>query len=90
MIGAGVPLASLPVDALAGCAKHKLIVQGERDEYGPKDELVHWFASVAKPKDLRIVDGADHFFTERQAELVQAVTSYFQEGRSVLGALTPD
>jgi alpha/beta superfamily hydrolase len=87
LIGAGVPLASLPVDALAGCAKYKLIVQGERDQYGPKDELVHWFAGVAEPKGLRIVAGADHFFTERQAELVQAVTSYFQEGRSALGTL---
>jgi hypothetical protein len=88
LIGAGVPLASLPVDALAGCAKYKLIVQGERDQYGPKDELTLWFAGVAEPKDLRIVEGADHFFTERQAELVQAVTSYFQDGRSALGALT--
>jgi alpha/beta superfamily hydrolase len=88
LIGAGVPLASLPIDALAACAKHKLIVQGERDEYGPKDELVRWFAGVAEPKDLRIIDGADHFFTDRQAELVQAVTSYFQEGCSALGALT--
>ena len=87
LIGAGVPLASLPVDALAGCAKHKLIVQGERDGYGPKDELIRWFAGVAEPKDLRVVEGADHFFTERQAELVQAVTSYFQEGRSALGVL---
>jgi alpha/beta superfamily hydrolase len=88
LIGAGVPLASLPVDALAGCAKYKLIVQGECDQYGPTEELVRWFASVAEPKDLRIVEGADHFFAERQAELVQAVTSYFQEGRSALGALT--
>jgi alpha/beta superfamily hydrolase len=87
LIGAGVPLASLPVDALAGCAKYKLIVQGERDEYGPKEELVRWFAGVAEPKDLRIIAGADHFFTERQADLVQAVTSYFHEGRSALGAL---
>jgi alpha/beta superfamily hydrolase len=87
LIGAGVPLASLPVDALAGCSKHKLIVQGERDEYGPKDDLIGWFAGVAEPKDLRIVAGADHFFSGRQAELVQAVTSYFKEGRSALGAL---
>jgi alpha/beta superfamily hydrolase len=88
LIGAGVPLASLPVDALAACAKHKLIVQGERDEYGPKAELVRWFADVAEPKDLRIVEGADHFFTNRQAELVQAVTSYFREGHSALGRLS--
>jgi alpha/beta superfamily hydrolase len=87
LIGAGVPLSSLPVDALAVCAKHKLIVQGERDQYGPKDELVRWFTGVAEPKDLRIVAGADHFFTERQAELVQAVTAYFREGGSALGPL---
>jgi alpha/beta superfamily hydrolase len=87
LIGAGVPLASLPVNSLAACAKYKLIVQGARDEYGPEGELVRWFAGVADPKDLRIVEGADHFFTERQAELVQAVTSYFQAGHSALGAL---
>jgi alpha/beta superfamily hydrolase len=87
LIGAGVPLASLPVDALAACARYKLIVQGEQDEYGPKAELVRWFATVAEPKDLRIIAGADHFFTHQQAELTQAVTSYFQEGRSALGML---
>jgi alpha/beta superfamily hydrolase len=88
LIGAGVPLASLPVEDLAACAKHKLIVQGERDEYGSKAELERWFAGVAEPKDLRIIEGADHFFTDRQAELVHAVTSYFREGRSALGGLS--
>jgi hypothetical protein len=77
IVGAGVPTGTLPVDALAGCAKPKLIVQGEHDEYGPAAALRPWFAALPDPKHLTIVPGTDHFFTERQGELRAAILAYF-------------
>ncbi|MGZ3714617.1 MAG: alpha/beta hydrolase [Ktedonobacterales bacterium] len=87
LIGVGVPVSLMSVDALEGCAKHKLIVQGEHDEYGPLAEVRAWLARIPEPKHLTIVPGADHFFTNYQAELQDAVIDYFQSGASVLGML---
>jgi alpha/beta superfamily hydrolase len=78
LIGVGVPVGSLTVDALAGCVVPKLIVQGERDQYGPPDALRAWFAALPAPKHVTIVPGADHFFTNQQAELRAAVLDYFR------------
>lgn len=78
LTGVGVPVGSLTVDALASCVVPKLIIQGERDQYGPPDALRAWFAELPDPKHLTIVPGADHFFTNQQAELRAAVLNYFR------------
>jgi alpha/beta superfamily hydrolase len=87
LIGVGVPVSLMGVNTLDSCAKHKLIVQGEHDEYGPLAEVRAWFAHIPEPKHLTIVPGADHFFTDYQMELHDAVIDYFQSGASVLGIL---
>lgn len=88
LVGAGVPVRLLAVDTLSTCAKPKLIVQGERDQYGPIDELRGWFARLAEPKALAVISGADHFFTEQQHELRAAIDTYFRSGASVLGPIS--
>lgn len=85
LLGVGVPVRLLGVDALATCPKPKLIVQGERDEYGPLDALLPWYERLSAPKELVIIPGADHFFTTQQAALEDAILSYFRSGASVLG-----
>lgn len=87
LLGVGVPVRLLETSALDGCAKPKLIVQGERDEYGPQDALLPWFARLPEPKRLTVVPGADHFFTHQQQQLHDAVLAYFHSGASALGAL---
>jgi uncharacterized protein len=85
LVGVGVPVSLLGADTLAGCTKPKLIVQGERDEYGPLDALRPWYAALPQPKALTVVPGADHFFTRQQAELHDAVVAYFTSGASAIG-----
>lgn len=87
LIGVGVPVSLLDVNALDDCAKHKLIVQGDHDEHGPLADVRAWFAHIPEPKKLTIVPGSDHFFTTHQTELYDAVIDYFQRGESVLGSL---
>lgn len=87
IIGAGVPVRSLRIDTLAGCEKHKLIVQGEQDEYGPRDALLQWFEQLPDPKTVEIIPGSDHFFTEYQTELYAAVERYMRSGMSALGVV---
>ncbi len=79
LVGVGVPVSTFPAANLASCAKPKLIVQGEFDQYGPQAELLAWFASLPEPKHLEVVAGADHFLTDHLDELVQAVVRYFRQ-----------
>lgn len=73
LLGVGAPVRLLQVSTLAGCAKPKLIVQGERDEYGLREQLEAWYADLPEPKRLTIVPGSDHFFTKYQSELAAAL-----------------
>ena len=78
LVGVGVPVRLLAQDALVGCAKPKLIIQGERDEYGPLEALRPWYAALAEPKALVVVPGADHFFAAQQQALRDAIVEHLQ------------
>jgi len=102
LVGLGVPVES-PVEAsalstLRGVTKPKLIVQGTNDVYGPRDKLEAFFASLAPPKQLTWIDGADHFFTGHLDEVQSRVKGFLEQllkdgGRESLpdqGAKTSD
>jgi alpha/beta superfamily hydrolase len=73
LVGAGVPTSLLGAAALAACAKPKVIVQGELDQYGPLAEVRDWYAKLPEPKHLEVIPHADHFFTDHLDELFAAV-----------------
>jgi uncharacterized protein len=79
LIGAGVPTGTLDVAALDTCRKPKLIVQGSNDEYSPLPALTAWFANVAEPKTVQVIDGTSHFFTGKLDALATLVTGWVQE-----------
>jgi alpha/beta superfamily hydrolase len=89
LIGVGVPFSTLVTEKLGECRKHKLIVQGEQDQYGGPPKLIPWFEQLSEPKQLVLVPGADHFFNDSQTELYHAVYDYFKGGNSAVGPL-PD
>src|SRR5579863_1134355 len=65
LIGLGLPVDNPNVDLsyLRSCAKPKLVIQGGQDQFGSRANVEALFATVQKPKQLVIVEGADHFFT---------------------------
>lgn len=85
LIGVGIPTSLLTTDALAACNKPKLIVQGERDQYGPQSSLLPWYDALPEPKSLAVVPQADHFFTGHETELQAAILAYFRSGASAAG-----
>jgi alpha/beta superfamily hydrolase len=76
LLGIGIPTDRFPFDALSRSALPKLFVQGDRDEFGPLDRLRAGLARVAEPWDLEIVEGADHFFADRLAELERVIADW--------------
>jgi alpha/beta superfamily hydrolase len=53
-------------------------VHGEHDEYGNVDKLRDLVARVAKnaPAELRVIEGAGHFFDDQLNELKHAITEW--------------
>jgi hypothetical protein len=76
LVGLGVPVNMSDLGYLRGVVKPKLIIQGTRDQYGSVENVTEFFASLSEPKEIRWVDGADHFFTARLNE-VQEVLGQF-------------
>lgn len=81
LVGIGTPTDRFRFDALSRCRKPKLFVQGDRDEFGPLDALRAGLNGVAKPWQLILVEGADHFFTGRLPALQDAIRGYFSGSR---------
>lgn len=76
LVGLGVPVASYDFSFLAAVTKPKLFVQGTEDVYGPRARVEQLFDSLAEPKQICWVEGADHFLTGRLEEAQSAVSRF--------------
>ena len=78
LIGLGLPIVAIDdrrydFSFLQTCTKPKLLVSGSRDQFGPPAELKRVVDSFADPKQLVIIDAADHFFEGRLREMREAI-----------------
>lgn len=77
LVGIGTPTDRFRFELLADVRKPKLFIQGGRDEHGPLTQLEAGLALVAKPWELVVVEGADHFFEGRLPEMQRAIVDFF-------------
>lgn len=64
---------------LVNCSKPKLFVSGANDEYASREQLENLIKFVPDPKQLALVDDADHFFEGHLQELRQTIDSWVRE-----------
>ena len=76
LVGLGTPVNMSSFDFLRDVRKPKLIVQGTRDEFGSVAQVTEFYSSLAEPKQIHWVQGADHFFAGKLDE-VQDVLRQF-------------
>jgi uncharacterized protein len=83
-IGLGTPVN--PVDGrtydfefLKSCDKPKLFVSGSRDQFGARGKLESLVNALPEPKQLVIIESADHFFEGRLKEMREAVEGWIGE-----------
>ena len=79
LVGLGVPADSYDFSFLVPVTKPKLIVQGSEDVHGPHDRVMQLFSSLAEPKEIHWVEGADHFFTGRLDEEQRAIHAFLEQ-----------
>ena len=92
VIGVGTPVAPVAADTeeprvytfnfLGDCSKPKLFVSGARDQFGPRAKLEALVATLPEPKNLVLIEGADHFFEGRLHELRNAIEAWVKEAVS--------
>jgi uncharacterized protein len=81
VIGLGLPVAAIDdrvydFEFLRNCAKPKLFVSGDRDQFGPRTKLEGLVQALPEPKKLVIIGGADHFFEGRLREMREAIEAW--------------
>jgi len=64
---------------LSDCTIPKLFLSGDHDPYAPATQLAHVVDRAAEPKRLRLIAGADHFFTGQLPAMQQALGDWLQE-----------
>ena len=56
-------------DRVLSSTKPKFLVQGSLDEICPVQDLRAFYAKLLEPKEIAIIDGADHLFSGRAGEV---------------------
>jgi uncharacterized protein len=73
LVGIAPPLSRYDFEAVRTSAKPKFFIQGERDELCPLKEMQEFYARAADPKELVVIDAADHLFDGRVLDVADAI-----------------
>lgn len=79
LVGLALPTESLDFDFLANLRKPTLIVQGTLDQYSSRRKVESLFAALEGPKRLHWVEGAEHFFAGKLAEVQDVIAAFLGE-----------
>jgi alpha/beta superfamily hydrolase len=73
LIGIAPPLEDYDFEAVRTSTKPKFFIHGERDEISPLKSVREFYARAAEPKELVVIDGADHLFDGKVSEVGDAL-----------------
>jgi uncharacterized protein len=79
MIGVAPPVTKYNFSEVTTAAKPTFIIHGERDELVPLKEVRRFYALLKEPKELVVIDGADHLFDGKASEVGDAVEDLLQD-----------
>jgi alpha/beta superfamily hydrolase len=64
--------------SLITCTLPKLFLSGDNDQYAPAADLIEVAASAHQPRQLTLIQGADHFFTGRIEPMQQTLCDWLR------------
>jgi alpha/beta superfamily hydrolase len=73
LIGISVPVSRYDFALVRDSPKAKFFIHGERDEICPLKAMRELYARAADPKELIVIDGADHVFDGKVGEVADAI-----------------
>jgi alpha/beta superfamily hydrolase len=79
LIGIAPPLARYDFGVVERSSKPKFFIQGEFDEICFLKTMREFYARCADPKELVVIDGADHLFDGKVSEVADAIEDLFAD-----------
>ena len=76
LVAAGTPVSRPDFSQIRPGNQPKLFVQGALDEFGSAEDLKRFVATLEGINQVKIIEGADHFFEGHLPEVFQAVTDF--------------
>jgi alpha/beta superfamily hydrolase len=73
LIGVAMPVLRYDYSAVAASGAPKFFIHGERDEITSLKDMREFYARAAEPKELVVIDAADHLFDGQVSEVADAV-----------------
>jgi alpha/beta superfamily hydrolase len=73
LLGIAPPVTRYDFNAVAASTKPKFFIQGEFDEICFLKDMKAFYARCAEPKELVVIEGADHLFDGKVAEVADAI-----------------
>lgn len=73
LLGIGPPVDRYDFTAVRTSAKPKFLILAERDEICPLKRGYEFYGQLAEPKELVVIDGADHLFDGKVSEVGDAI-----------------
>jgi alpha/beta superfamily hydrolase len=82
LIGISLPITGYELTSVQTSRKGKFFIHGERDELFPLKDVREFYARAAEPKELVVIDGADHLFDGKVGEVGDAIEDLLGDWRS--------
>ena len=82
LIGIAPPVTRYDFTRTSQTSKPKFFVQGDRDEICPLKDLRAFYARAREPKEIVVIDGADHLFEGKTREVGEALADLLGDFRA--------
>jgi alpha/beta superfamily hydrolase len=79
LIGIACPVNKYDYAPVAAAGKPAFLIHGEFDELVPIKDVRKFYASLPEPKELVVIDGADHLFDGKVSEVGEAIDDLLQD-----------
>jgi len=73
LLGIALPVTTYDFSAVGASTKPKFFIHGERDELCPARAVWEFYGRASEPKDLVVIEAADHLFDGRVSEVAEAI-----------------
>ena len=73
LVGIAPPLSRYDFEKACASGKPKFFIQGEADELCPLKEMYAFYSRCSDPKELVVIDAADHLFDGKVLEVGEAI-----------------
>jgi alpha/beta superfamily hydrolase len=79
LIGIACPVNKYDYSPVVTAGKPTFLIHGERDELIPLKEIRKFYSTLQEPKELVVIDGADHLFDGKVSEVGDAIEDLLQD-----------